>query len=130
MWNKILEINWRARFSDDFMDEPIEGTNGATRGKMNNINRWIKMWLSAIEAPLFGAAIMAILVMGERNFFSPQMRYQTEPIASIGKCLSQRRGNYTRLIFPIYRAVGTDCWHRSRCAWLPVRRFGENAGQN
>lgn len=38
-----------------------------------------------VATPLFGAATLSILIMGEWNFFSPQVRYQTEPIASIGK---------------------------------------------
>jgi hypothetical protein len=37
-----------------------------------------------LATPLFGAATLSILTIGEWNFFSPQVRYQTEPIASIG----------------------------------------------
>lgn len=99
MWNKILEINWKSgsgHHTEKRIDEPIEGTNGATEKKMKGINEWIKVFLSAVEAPIFGAAVVAILIMGERNFFSPQVRYQTEPIASIGRCPSQRRGLYVQ----------------------------------
>jgi hypothetical protein len=89
MWNKILEINWKTRFGDtdedERADEPIEGTNGATIGKMRGVNALIRLFLSAVEIPLFGAAVLAILIIGERNFFSSQVRYQTEPIASIGR---------------------------------------------
>lgn len=81
-WFQILEINWKRRFGDD--DEPIEGTNGATTKQMNGVNSMIRMFLSVIEVPLFGAAVLAILIIGEINFFSKQVRYQTEPIASIG----------------------------------------------
>src|ERR1700709_2739258 len=36
MWNKILEINWKSRFGnrDGDVDELIDGTNGATVGKI------------------------------------------------------------------------------------------------
>jgi hypothetical protein len=87
MWNKILEINWKARFGneDEKGDELIEGTNGATVQKMKGVNKLIRLFLSAVEIPLFGAAVLAILILGERNFFSHQVNYQTEPIASIGK---------------------------------------------
>jgi hypothetical protein len=89
MWNKILEINWKTRFGnkdeDERINQPIEGTNGATLGKMKGINSLIKMFLSAVEIPLFSAAVLAILIIGERNFFSTQVWYQTEPIASIGR---------------------------------------------
>lgn len=89
MWNKILEINWKTRFGDrdeDMrIDEPIEGTNGATIGKMRGINSVIRLFLSVVEIPVFGAAVLAILVIGERNFFSQPVIYQTEPIESIGR---------------------------------------------
>lgn len=105
MWNKILEINWRARFGNDATEEnlhePIEGTNNATPASVKMINGRIQMFLSVVEAPIFGAAvrqhhaddipctdsslqIIAVLILGERNFFSVQVDYQTEPIASIG----------------------------------------------
>jgi hypothetical protein len=61
MWNKILEINWRARFGHgttvEDMDELIEGTNNATLGTVKNINSRIRRFLSVVEAPIFGAAV-------------------------------------------------------------------------
>ena len=89
MWNKIREINWKTRFGhgdrDERIDEPIEGTNGATIEKMRGINSLIRLFLSAVEIPVFVAAVLAILIIGEMNFWSHQVNYQTEPIASIGK---------------------------------------------
>ena len=89
MWNKILEINWKTRWGnkdkDKPIDEPLEGTNGATLEKMRGVNTLIRLFLSAVEIPVFGAAVFAILIMGERNFFSSQIRFQSEPIASIGR---------------------------------------------
>ena len=89
MWNKILEINWKRRWGDneseERLDEQIEGTNGATVGRMRHVNGVIRMFLSAIEAPLFIAAVLAILIVGELNFFSDQVYYETEPMASIGR---------------------------------------------
>jgi hypothetical protein len=87
MWDKILEINWKTRFGDkdDRSDELIEGTNGATIGKMKGVNDMIRFFLSVVEIPLFGGAVLAILIIGETNFFSPQVSYETEPIASIGR---------------------------------------------
>lgn len=89
MWNKILEINWKTRFGnrheDERIDEPIAGTNGATIEKMQGVNTMIRRFLSAVEIPVFSAAVLAILIIGERNFFSSQVSYQTEPIASIGR---------------------------------------------
>ncbi|KAG5302465.1 hypothetical protein I7I50_03207 [Histoplasma capsulatum G186AR] len=89
MWNKILEINRMNRFGigkqEEKVDEPIEGTNGATIKKMNKVNSLIRMFLSAVEIPVFAAAVMGILILGEMNFFSSQVLYQTEPVASIGQ---------------------------------------------
>lgn len=92
MWNKILEINWKSRFGnrqkDERIDEPIAGTNGATLKKIMNVNSLISFFLSAVEIPVFVAAVLAILIIGERNFFSNPVKFQTEPIASIGEQLT------------------------------------------
>ncbi|KAF2730615.1 hypothetical protein EJ04DRAFT_36890 [Polyplosphaeria fusca] len=88
-WDKILEINWKKRSGnandDAHLSELIEGTNGATVGRMKGVDGKIRYFLSVIEIPLFAAAVLAILILGETNFFSDQVRYQTEPMASIGQ---------------------------------------------
>ena len=89
MWNKILEINWKNRFGNRQEEEeqlhvPIEGTNGATNEKMRRVNNAISTFMSTVEVPVFGGAVLGILILGEWNFFSPQVVYQTEPIVSIG----------------------------------------------
>ncbi|KAG2021441.1 hypothetical protein GB937_004778 [Aspergillus fischeri] len=89
MWNKILEINWTRRFGNPDrnkkQDEVIEGTNGATLGTMNKVNEMIRSFLSVVEVPIFGAAVLVIILIGEMNFFSSQVQYQTEQIKSIGQ---------------------------------------------
>lgn len=88
MWNKILEINWKSRFGDrnrDELHEQIEGTNGATIENMTRVNNLVRLFLKAVEVPVFGAIVLLLIIFGERNFFSSQVNYQTEPIASIGK---------------------------------------------
>ncbi|KAI2695983.1 hypothetical protein DTO012A7_8046 [Penicillium roqueforti] len=88
MWIKILDDNWE-KFSNGRQkqkpDDFILGTNGATINHMTGITDRISKWLSLIEIPVFAAAVLAILVKGEMNFWSKQMRYQTEPIQSIGQ---------------------------------------------
>ncbi|KAL4972413.1 hypothetical protein BDW66DRAFT_122607 [Aspergillus desertorum] len=88
-WSLVLRDTWKDRFGDgteiDRRDELIEGTNGATVGKMLQINALVRTVLSTVEAPVFAAAVLAILVLGERNFFSHPVNYGTEPIASIGQ---------------------------------------------
>jgi hypothetical protein len=88
MWNKILEINWKTRFGNRDDDKQIDGTNGATVGKMEGVNNMIRFFLTVLEIPLYTGAVLAILAIGERNFFSHQVKYQTEPIASIGTSAS------------------------------------------
>ena len=60
MWNKILEINWHARFGHDTAAEDphslIEGTN-ATPTTVRGINSRIRRFLEVVEAPVFGAAV-------------------------------------------------------------------------
>jgi hypothetical protein len=55
---------------------------------MMGIKNQIRKLLLAVEIPLFGAAVLAILIIGERNFWSEPIKYQTEPIASIGMLVS------------------------------------------
>ncbi|RYO92041.1 hypothetical protein DL762_001870 [Monosporascus cannonballus] len=85
MWNKILEINWKKKSTTDADDKYIEGTNGATIGGMNGVNSVIRRFLSVIEVPMFGAGVLAIVIMGELNFWSTPVRYQTERITGIGQ---------------------------------------------
>ncbi|KAG6010520.1 hypothetical protein E4U21_005871 [Claviceps maximensis] len=87
MMDKILEINWKSRFgiTDEMCNEPIEGTNGATIGKMYLVNEAVRFFMSVAIVPIFASAGLAVLIIGEINFFSAQMRYQNEPMASIGQ---------------------------------------------
>ncbi|KXX74657.1 hypothetical protein MMYC01_209267 [Madurella mycetomatis] len=84
-WDKILKINWKERFGDPDADELIEGTNGATIGKMKGVNSKIREFLSVVEVPLFGGAVLTIIIMGEINFWSQPVWYQTEPMENIGQ---------------------------------------------
>lgn len=82
-WDKILEINWKRRTPEENLNEPVEGAN-VTVGELRGINSVVRMFLSVIEVPVFGGAVIAILGIGEANFFSRQVLYQTEPMAAIG----------------------------------------------
>jgi hypothetical protein len=92
MWDKILEINWKRRYEErarrQSVHETISGTNGATLARMRGINSMIRTLLDTVVAPLFACAVLALIVLGELNFFSPPVRWQTEPIQSIGGWVS------------------------------------------
>lgn len=86
--SRIIRIRAEATLNsrrDELDHEPIEGTNGATAAKMKAVNQLIKMFLVAVEIPVFAAMVIAIIVLGERNFFSAPVLHYTEPAASIGK---------------------------------------------
>jgi hypothetical protein len=83
-WDKILEINWKRRRQDENPHEPVEGAN-VTVGELKGINNVVRMFLSVVEIPVYGGAVIAILGIGEANFWSRQVSYQTEPMASVGK---------------------------------------------
>lgn len=90
MLDKIYDINFKPRSKTAKNEnEMIDGTNGATPGTMRVINNTIRQFLSVIEGIVFGGLVLALLVVGEMNFFSKPVRYQTEPIASIGKSSSK-----------------------------------------
>ncbi|OBT49475.1 hypothetical protein VE00_00497 [Pseudogymnoascus sp. WSF 3629] len=79
MWWSTLELNWQERFGGK--EEPVEWTNA----HMNRLDKYTKMFLKEVSLPFFIAALLAIIIIGERKLFSSQLRYQTEPIASIGQ---------------------------------------------
>ncbi|KAI1116514.1 hypothetical protein F5Y14DRAFT_439926 [Nemania sp. NC0429] len=86
-WEKILEINWKRRFAHDQVkiNDPIEGTNGATPKMITIINGAIRNFLSSIQIPIFSGIVVVLLVFGELNFWSTQVYYQTEPFSSVGQ---------------------------------------------
>lgn len=86
-WDKVLQANWRRRRHVEELDARIEGAN-MTVGELRNINHLVRSFLTVIEIPLFGAVILALIGIGEANFFSPQMRFMTEPMGSFGKFCS------------------------------------------
>ena len=118
MWDKIVRTNWKERFGEKD-NEIIEGTNGATVGRMKNINEVIRGLLSFVEVPVFGGAVLALIVVGEKNFLSKQLKYQTEPMENIGKhptCRCVRLG------------IARDTWANRRLLspgqWAPIIASG------
>lgn len=130
MWIKILDDNWE-KFSKKEKQQPdelIEGTNGATIDHMTGIGEKIKDWLSLIEIPVFAAAVLAILIKGEMNFWSHQVRYQTEPIQSIGESMLLLDFIFRKVchaftdIFAC-RSMGTNRWYWACSTGVAVSPF-------
>ncbi|KAL2134857.1 hypothetical protein VTI74DRAFT_10663 [Chaetomium olivicolor] len=84
-WDKILRTNFAKQFGGPPPEEVIEGTNGATVGLMKTVNGVIRRLLSVIEVPVFGGAVLALIIVGELNFWSGPVRYQTETMANVGQ---------------------------------------------
>ncbi|KAK1246591.1 hypothetical protein MKX08_000393 [Trichoderma sp. CBMAI-0020] len=82
-WMSRLRIGLGA--DDTPVDETISGTNGATKKSMRGVNSGIRYFLSVVAIPVFGGAGLAIIIVGEINFFSGPVYYQAEPLASIGQ---------------------------------------------
>ena len=77
MWIKILQINWRVRFGRVIDDESI--------GEVKTVNRILALLRKFFGIPIFAAAVLAVLIIGENNLFSRQVSQYTEPVANIGK---------------------------------------------
>ncbi|KAI0850852.1 hypothetical protein F5Y00DRAFT_268229 [Daldinia vernicosa] len=126
MWNKILEINWKSRFGPAKGDQLIEGTNGATVAAMSKVNHHVRLFLSTLEVPLFSAAVIAIIIFGELNFFSPEVSYQTEPMGSIGQW-APLVGTGLAALGSLYMLLAVDIEATKRGANLsdPIHHFDD-----
>ena len=119
MWNKILHKNWKKRYENELEDlnQPISGTNAATPAKMLKVNGRIRFYLRMVEIPVFGSAVLAIIIIGERNFFDYRVWYMTEPIESVGMSKGYLTGwkNLTGCVLTLSRSMGTYCRYWSGC---------------
>lgn len=107
-WDKILEINWKRQREAERLDEQISGAN-ITVGEMKGINNVVRLFLSVIEIPLFGGVILTIIGIGEANFFSPQVRFDTEPMASIGEQGELRWGMLANITSGQWSPIAGTC---------------------
>lgn len=87
MWGDQLESNWQ-RLIAGSEENKTPGINSVImRKNTSGFNRQAKIYLRLAFLPFLMAALVAVIVIGERNLFSSQLRYQTEPMASIGELL-------------------------------------------
>jgi hypothetical protein len=131
MTDKVFDSKWKSRLrlglgaDDTPVDEPISGTNGATKETMTSVNSRIRLFLSVVTVPVFGGAGLAIIIVGEINFYSGPVSYQVEPLASIGECT--KLSCMTFALFGVHvantcivslqckRPVGAHCWNGIGC---------------
>jgi len=90
MWNKILEVNWKAYFGSEREDEGVEEPVRVTLqpiSKLDRFNLFLRVFLSIMEIPIFSLLILVILILGERNLFSAEVSYQMEPMPKFCKSM-------------------------------------------
>ncbi|KAL6825811.1 hypothetical protein J3E69DRAFT_335096 [Trichoderma sp. SZMC 28015] len=85
IWMVVMTERFNIRAKSYETNKPISGTNGATKGTANDANLMIHIFLSAAAVPVSGCAAVAIIIVGEINFFSNPVIYQAEPLAAIGQ---------------------------------------------
>lgn len=105
MWNKILEINWRARFGHDTAEDPdslIEGTN-ATPTTVKGINSRIRRFLEVVEAPVFGAAV--------REFMSSCMLHIVLILNADTRCPDHWRTQLLQRPSGLPDRTNSQCWY-------------------
>lgn len=66
-------------------DERQDGESGWTAGQPKGNNKMIDLFQRWFEIPFFLLAILAIVIIGERNLFSGPVRYDNEPMANVGQ---------------------------------------------
>jgi hypothetical protein len=95
MWIKIYKTRSKKSSDNEGNDKchhclcrrykAIDPTDNDNVGKMSWLIKIIRSCLSHVQMIVLSGAVLTILCIGEKNFFSPQVTYQTEPIGSIGK---------------------------------------------
>ena len=80
IWIKILENNWEAAFA------VRKHSNRGTKltPKMEKLQRFLR-WQPSVW---IGAVVICLAVLGELNFYSPQVLWQSEPFSAIGRRFS------------------------------------------
>jgi hypothetical protein len=124
MWNKVVTRRWMLRWRrTDDTSLVKTSTDPTNMTPTERINDRIGYFLSMVAVPVFGGAGVAIVIVGELNFFSPQVRYQTEPMACVGKSTPSPTSRETLLLI-LHRSMGAYCWHGLGHAGLIVSSFG------
>ena len=123
MWSKVVKINGKTNPQNEesasiHTEERDGETTGASSSAVDSINKKISHFLSMIAIPIFGGAGVVIIIIGEINFFSKQVRYQTEPMASVGK--PSILDAFTMLCLTFIRSMGSNRCHRSGNDRLPL----------
>lgn len=86
----LKTVSLFSKISNTSKKTPLDLTNSVEAAREIKLGASIDIrvfLMSSLEIHLFGGAALAILVLGERNFASPQVAYQTETMANFSKDL-------------------------------------------
>jgi hypothetical protein len=81
IWNKIVETNRRRRPVEELAADAVPEV---PQELIDRTNKMIRELLSVVEIPVFAGMVLALVILGEMNFWSTQVNYMTERIAAIG----------------------------------------------
>ncbi|OLN88030.1 hypothetical protein CCHL11_00184 [Colletotrichum chlorophyti] len=86
MRNKIVITDWiKRQGAGPPRHEKPTGALETESDKPSDLYKTFRGFLNTVEILVFGGVVLAILIIGEVNFWSPQMDYHTEPMGSIGQ---------------------------------------------
>jgi hypothetical protein len=115
---QIKEFHWRnnnEKKTDARADTTIKKAD-TTTGRL----------MKRVDVPVFSVVILAILIIGEINFWSIQVSWQTEPIGSVGTsfspCVSPKAN--------IHRPVVAYCRHYPHYSRISIYLVGGQIRQS
>ena len=82
IYNKIVETNRKKRKR---RLQAMDQTREVSPERIDRTNKIIRGLLRVIEIPVFGGAVLALVVLGELNFWSTPVNYMTERIGAVGQ---------------------------------------------
>lgn len=86
VWNGVFRAKGKPRVGNRDEDVASENPNGVTIGQVErNTTRMSRISRNTLGLALFLCLEIALLFLGELNFFSPQVYYETEPMTSVGR---------------------------------------------
>jgi hypothetical protein len=83
IWIKILKHNWLEDWA--IREDDKQGAGGSTKAIPRNRKELVRKILDNQESLVIGAFVVCILVLGELNFSSAQVNWQSEPMSAVGR---------------------------------------------
>jgi hypothetical protein len=82
----LVAFFYQGKESDWMDSQNNTGDPGMDRATIEKAEKTTRKFLKRVDILVFGIAILGILIIGELNFWSVQVKWQTEPIGTVGMC--------------------------------------------